>query len=359
MGVPSPVQYGPSQKPPDPLQLLTNLLNQPPPDFNQLAQEQLGPAYQAQLSAINNAKGTAKNTAGYNDKQLQAMYAALAKDAGANANVIKQNYADSFNSVNNTYNSGKADSNAVFNSGQAKVNALLSKLGIQAAAPDALGQSYTNQGLINGILNANQQGAVNALNLGKQGDLSFNTAQQNIAGLEGNNRRADLQQLLGKTLAGYDQQALQASGNYNSQLAQRQYDLQQSYLGQLQQQQNTAYGAYHDMMDEQYKLSQSQTPSLSQQWNMMSPVDKGYYQASNLFGPQDAGKAMQLVMANGNSNAQNSFDFVQKVLAANSELMKTDPANAIPPNQIQQLQSLASFMYDQVNPRYNPYNNVG
>lgn len=346
--------------PTDPMEFLKQLMNQPPPDFNSLAQQQLGPAYQAQLDAINKARFSAQNQAAYSDAQLAAMYKALGIDIGKNAANINNNYAQSQKDVNSAYTTGKADTNAVYGAGQAKINALLSKLGIGAAAPDALAQSTTNQALINGILNANQQAANNSLALSKQGDLSFNTAQQNIASLEGNNRRSDLKQNLAKLLSGYDQQQVQAAGNYNSQLADRQYQMQQSYLQQQQAQQNSMY----NFMTDQQKLQMQQNPTMAQQWNMMGPVDKGYYQASQMFGPDNAGKAVSLVMGSTGGAfpeeaLKNSFTFTQEILRRNQELAKINPAAAIPLDQEQQLMSLAASMFDQLNPRYNPYSNQG
>jgi len=329
------------------------MMNQPQPDFSQLAADQLGPAYQAQLAAINNASGQAKQQASAGDAQLAAMYKALGIDIGKNASTINNNYNQSYGTVNAAYAGGKKDVNSVFDAGQANTSALLQQFGIEAAAPDALGQSYANEALINGIMGANQQAANNSLGLSRQGDLSFNTAQQNIAGYEGNSQRSALQQTLQKVLAQYSNQALQAQGTYNSQLAERQYDMENSYLKNMQDQQNQAYSAYNSS---QQGASESQQPSISQQWSMMGPMDKGYYQASQLFGPQGAGLAMDLVVKAGQQNPSSGFDMISKAAKLNAELRKTNPAQAVDD---QALQSLAAFMYEQIKPSYNAYNNVG
>lgn len=358
MGFPTPVAQGTQAgQYHDPLQqYILDMMNQPQPDFAKLAQDQLGPAYQAQLAAITNAQSQAKQQATAGDAQLAAMYKALGIDIGKNASNLNNIFNTGYGTVNAAYAGGKQDANRVFDQGQANTQALLAKFGIEAAAPDALAQSYSNEALINGILNANQQAANNSLGISRAGDLAFNTAQQNIAGYEGAQQRSSLQSALQKILSQYQQQAIQASGNYNSQLAQRQYDLQNSYLQNQQQLENQAYQSYADQLKMQQQQGQSQTPSISQQWNMMGPVDKGYYQASQLFGPNNAGAAMQIVMKAGQQNPQNGFDMVQKAMALNSELRKTNPAQAVDD---QALQSLAAFMYEQIKPSYNPYGNAG
>lgn len=351
----------PTKDPWQQLQDYLNSLQAQQPDFNALAQQQLDPAYQAQLAAINSARDQAKKNAKYGDAQIAAMYAALGKDIGKNAGRLNSIYGASQGDVNNAYAQGLAGANSTYNQGQAAIQGMLDKFGIGAAAPDALAQSYKDQAIINGIMQANKQAATNSLSTSRTGDLAFNTEQQNISGLQGANTRSDLQQALQNALTGYNQQQIQATGNYNSQLAQRQYDLQQSYLQNLQSQQNMAYTMYNDQQDralQQQQLQMQQNPTMSQQWNMMGPVDKGYYQASNLFGPENAGQAMNFVMTAvpNVSSYPTGFDFVQAVLAANSETAKTDPARALDP---QKLMSLASFMYDQINPRYNPYASMG
>ena len=343
---------------PDPLQQLLELLNQPQPDFTQLAKQQLDPAYQAQMAAIENAKGGAKKQSSYNDAQLAAMYKALGVDIGKNAGNINNIFNQGFGTVSSAYSQGAKDVGGAFDTTQNDMQAMLAKFGLEAAAPDALRQSNTNEALMRSIVAANRQSANNALGTSRAGDLAFNTAQQNIAGQQGTNARSELAQLLNKTLAGYEQQGLQAAGNYNSQLAKTTQEMQNSYLTQLQNQQNLAYSAYNNQLSQQQQAQESQTPSMSQQWSMMGPVDKGYYQASQLFGPQNAGAAMNLVMSVGNDAGSypNGFAFVQAVKDANHELQKTNPGAALDD---QQLMSLASFMYDQINPRYNPYSAQG
>lgn len=345
-----PFEPPPPPKQTDPMAMLAQLqgsMGAPPSsqDLYNDALNQVGGAYQAQIGNLNAQAGQAKARQKTGDAQIAAMYAALQKDIGKNAGVISGNYnagiaaskkgtAETTGRISKTY----SDTNK-------ELASLFSRLGIQAAAPDALSGSNSDRGFLSGIANINGQSDVNALGRDKAAGLTYNTAQQNIAGLTGKEKRSGLLTQLNEALFGIGQQRNTVMGQMRDAVSQRQYQLE-----------NDAMDRQSQLQDMMFKMSQDQggqssnAPgglSPSQQYAQMGPTEKGFAKASTFFGPDNASYAMRLV--NGVANNQNGgiyqniSHFIRSVLAENVKQQQAGN-QALDPDE---LEALASYFWDE------------
>lgn len=336
-------------KPPDPAaQLLAQLQASAnsQPSSSQLysdALNQVGGAYQAGIANLGQDEANAKKRQQQGDAQLKAMYGALGKDIGKNAGNIKGYYNEGA-ANNKAYTSDALKGiNSAYSQSRNELGALFSQLGIEAAAPDAMGGAAEDQGFLSGLANLAGQRSGNSLNQDKATALAFNTQQQNIAGLTGNEKRSGLMSQLNDALMNIGQQRNQLYGQMGDAVSQRQYQLEQDAMSRSDQ--------LNQMM---FSLSEAQSggaagakgPSASQQYSMMGPSEKGFYKASETFGPDQAGYVMQLL--NGVSQNQNegyypnSAKFIRSVLAENEKQSLAGQTLLDP----ETLQAIASYYFD-------------
>lgn len=338
-----PVRPKPKPKQTDPMDFLAELGLSGPPSSQELyndALNQVGGSYQAALGNIDSEEAQARSRQKQGDAQLAAMYAALQRDIGKNRGVISKDYGDS---ISASKGQTAATTGAISNTYKQTNNELaqlFSQLGIEAAAPDALMGSNQDRGFLSGIANINGQSDVNRLGRDRAASLSFNTAQQNIAGLSGKEKRSALMTQLNDALTGFGQQRNSIHGQMADAINSRQYQLEQDAMNRQNQLSEL-------MLRMQESQGQAQGMSASQQYAQMGPVERGYSKASTLFGPDTAGYAMQLI--NGVANNQNGGvyqnigHFIRSVLAENQKQQQAGQP-ALDPDE---LQALASYFWDE------------
>jgi hypothetical protein len=327
--------------------------------YNQALQQVQG-AYAAQLAALASQANQAKGNAKTGDKQLAEMFNGLTHDIGANTGVLKGIYNQGASDISNTYNSGQKDISNIYNQSQTGLAAMLSKLGIQSAAPDVLGQGAQQEALAKSLLSNNAKAVSGAETLQRTGGLNFNVAQQNIAQQTGVNDRADLVKQLNDTLANIAGQRTGVIGQQASAVASRQYQLQQDALSQRNNLMSLQAQALKDAQQTQLNqadlaLKQQQLANGSTNNSSMSPYDKTIAKASQLLGNDQASTSLQLlnnVLAGDPSGFHTEAEFMTKVLAANAANAKSNPNSVMDANK---LASLASYYWATYKPQAAQY----
>lgn len=331
-------------KQPNPLDLLMNQTVPSSQDLYADALSQVGGAYQAQLGNLDAATKDAKRRQQQGDAQLNAMYSALAKDIGAN----QKNITGRYNEAKNTSKKGTAGTKAAINKTYSDTNNelgnLFSRLGIQAALPGSLEGSNNDRNLLSGLVDFSGNSAMNALGLNQAAASDFNTAQKNIAGLTGKNKRADLLTQLNTALSDIGSQRNTVYGQMSDAVNQRQYQLEQDALQQQQQNQEMILGLLSSGGG-----SSGSNGGLtdSQQYQMMGPNERARYKASTLVGDDGAAQAMNIInqVANYQNGGvyQNISHFIRSVIAENHKKRaagESDISDEV-------LADLASYFWDQ------------
>lgn len=331
---------------PDPLAFLL----QPPgiPSSRDLyadAVSQVGGAYQGQLENLDGQARDARNRAKSGDKNLGAMYDQLAREIGKNQGGIDRMYGDARKSTSQNTARTKGAISDTYRQTNNELGALFSRLGIEAAAPDALAGSNSDRNFLSSLVDFSGSSANNALTQNHAAASDFNKAQQNMAGMAGRNRRADLMTQLNETLSGIGQQRNSVYGQMSDAINQRQYQLEQDALSRQNQMQDMMF-QMQKMQMEQAAAGQQGGPSFAQQWSTMGDQDKTAFKADQLVG-QEAPFAMELltgVATNQNSGVYpNMAHFIRSVMAEN-EKQKAAGRGYIDP---QALQSLAAYYWSE------------
>jgi len=318
-------------------------LNSAIPSSDQLyadALAQVGNAYQAQLGNLNASERDVKNRQKSGDAQLAAMYAALGKDIGANQKNITGMYGSAKNATKKGTASTKAAINKTYSDTNAELGDLFARLGIEAAAPDALAGSNADRNMLSGLVDFSGNSAMNAMNLNENAASDFNRAQQNIAGLTGKNKRADLLTQLNTALGDIGQQRNSVYGQMADSVSQRQYQLEQDALQSQMANQEMMFKLFGDGGSKGGMTDQ-------QQYQMMGPNERGRYKAAQVFGESVAPYAMELItgVANYQNNGvyQNLPHFIRSVIAENHKQQQAGQ----PSLSDEDLADLASYFWDQ------------
>lgn len=249
-------------------------------DIDYYAQAQQ--AYEPQFDYLDSLQKQSEGRVATGTEELKKLYASLQSQISQQAGGIKSNYDTSIKGVNIAYGNALGNVKQGFDSSRNGLAETLQRLGIQEAAPSAVGKQSAMQALLQGALGANQMAATTALGQGKQSALTFNTQQQNAAGLAGaeaqkglrgkledfisqlNGRRADISTQVNNSAMGMEQSAQKSAydqfadeRDFNYQMAKDKAANDLAYaklagggaespkldpLGQVQQLANTLYG---------------------------------------------------------------------------------------------------------------------
>lgn len=335
--------FKPKPKPqPDPMAFLNDMAMPSSQDLYNDALAQVGNAYQAQIGNLNAQERDTRGRARKGDAQLDAMYKALQRDIHGNSKNLSGIYDSALaNSQRDTANTKRAIGNTYAQSNN-EMAALFSKLGIQAAAPDAMRGSMQDKNLLSGLVDASGASARNAFGLDKSAALGFNTAQENIAGLTGRNKRSELMEQLNAALTGIGQQRNQAYGSMADAVSQRQYQLENDALSRQSQMQDMMF----KMQQQELEQAASGGMSASAQYAQMGPSERAASKAGTLFGSQ-APFAMELLQGVANNQNggiyQNPGHFIRSILAEN-EKQKQAGRGYLDPDE---LQALASYYWSE------------
>lgn len=330
---------------PNPLDLLMNQTVPSSQDFYNDALSQVGNAYQAQIGNLNNEAADAKRRQQQGDAQLAAMYNALAKDIGANQKNITGMYGNAKNATKKGTASTKSAINKTYSDTNKELASLFDRLGIGAAAPDALSGSNNDRNLLSGLVDFSGNSALNAMGLNEAAASDFNRAQQNIAGLTGKNKRSDLMTQLNSMLGDIGSQKNTVYGQMADAVSQRQYQMEQAAL----EDQRANQQMMMQMMSGGGRGSGGGDGGLtdSQQYQMMGPNERARYKAATLAGDDDAPEAMSILnqVANYQNGGvyQNVSHFIRSVVAENRKKRaagESDVSDEV-------MADLASYFWDQ------------
>lgn len=193
------------------------------------AQSQVNAQYDPQIAELQRQMAMEQQLAGRNKVELGNMYGALSNSDMADIDKINQIYAQGNKGVDQQYKDIQSQLAATYADTQKQEQDLMTKLNIQAAAPDALKQQNTDQAYLQGQQKLDHQSAIDALKLLQTGAQDFSRSGAEIARAEGTNQQANLMQ----QLQDYMTQAQGKIGDLN--LAKS--NSFQSVLGQLSNQQ--------------------------------------------------------------------------------------------------------------------------
>jgi hypothetical protein len=341
---------------PDPLAFLNQIAGPSSEDLYADAMAQVSNAYNAQIGNLNSQEADARKRAKTGDAQLAAMYAALQKDIRGNRGALGGIYDTASKRSQVDTAATKGAINKQYQQTNSELGSLFAQLGIEAAAPDALAGGNQDRNLLAGLVDASGANARNAFGLDKAAALGFNTAQENIAGLTGRDKRSDLMTQLNNAISGIGQQRNQVYGQMADAVSQRQYQLENDALQRQTQMQDMMF----QMQKMQMESGAQEGMSQSQQYAQMGPTERAANKASTLFG-NSAPWAMQLltgVANNQNSGVyQNPGHFIRSILAEN-EKQKQAGNQYLDPDE---LQALASYFWSEGGtgtkvPQQNYYN---
>ena len=156
--------------------------------------------FQPQFDYLDKITAESKNNAKASSAELKALYGSLAKDIYGQSAGIGKNYDTGIAGTESAYKGALGQLNNSFDDAQNDTASILQRLGIQEAAPTAVGKQNDMQALLAGIMQANGLASSNALRQGKQSALTFNTQQGNAAKLMGGEAQTGLQKQLNSFL---------------------------------------------------------------------------------------------------------------------------------------------------------------
>lgn len=311
------------------------------------AMAQVGGAFNAQLENLAAQERQTKGRAKKGDAQLNAMYSALARDIDKNQGEINSMYSGASKANVQGRNATKSAISKTYSDTNNELGSLFARLGIEAAAPDALAGSNSDRNFLSGLVDFSSNSAANALNLNKAAASDFNNAQENIAGLTGKNRRADLLQQLNDQLLGIGQQRNQVHGQLADAVSQRQYQLEQDAMSREMQLQDMMMKMYGGPGGAGGPSSADMRAQNAQEYQQMGPNERARYKAAQVFGDQNAAYAMELLtgVANYQNGGvyQNLPHFIRSVVAENRKQQQAGR----PALSDEDLADLASYFWDQ------------
>lgn len=257
----------------DPMQELMDSLSQKysgtmPGYDDSEARAALSAALDSTLSGINGLRETTNRNFTESDFNLKDMHNAFQND-------IATNGAASFNQIADQHK-GNITSNRdssidaltqIEDQSRAKRAAMLQSLGIQESAPADTGNEISN--VQNSIVSRSNSDATSADNA-RQANLAYNTGAAQSVGMQGMQRRAELQRQLGDAMGTINAKEMDARSAYQNQLAQlgmqkagNQNNLAQFEYGMYRDEQDGARGLLDQLLSQQAETEEA-------------PVVKGY-----------------------------------------------------------------------------------
>ena len=349
--------------------LIQQLMAQQNPNFAADARKQASTIFAPQYEMLANQSNRAKTNVGISDKKLAALYKQLVGDTKATGAQAKAEGKRTKAATAADTKKAKADAAAAYAASNSDTEGMANQLGLQAATPAA------NQGSVNAqaenlsAMDATNQVFQEAANADIASTATFADAQSSAAGMAGAEQRSSLQQALQDRLAAIGDQKQQIASQEASTVANLTGQLTTSYNAQrqaalqalqAQQQQDFTNALATERLNldkqglqatianneatnaiSQQKAATAGQPTTSQQWNMATPLEKGYIKAAELFGSDTnaASNAVNLVMNVGSANSYaDAFQFAKAVADANNSNKMGIPQD--------QLQTLAVALYD-------------
>lgn len=184
-----------------------------PKDFTAEAMALATKAFQPVQDMLDQSKTNVGQQGERSRQIVGGLYDNLVKDIATQAAAQSQQYDTQKATAQDTGNKLASQIGQNYSSGNQQTADLLSKLGIQDAAPSVLGQSSNDQAWQQGQANTNTAAEVNYFGNQQQGQADYNQQLGNIQRNEGVNRQSDILNQVQQMLAGIDAQKAQTSSN--------------------------------------------------------------------------------------------------------------------------------------------------
>lgn len=259
-----------------------------PKELSKQAMAAASQQYDPQIEELKREMGITEQHAGRSQQQIGQMYGALKQSDLADIPQIDEMFNQSKNKVGQQYQQLGNQVSSQYANAQKQQMDLMKQLNIQAAAPDALKAQQSDQAFFQGQQGQSKQDTLDAMSLLQQGADDYSRQGSEIAGLEGNNRQADV-------MAALQDYMTQAQGKVGDLEAQKQngYTSALSQLAQQQQQgQQTQFGNILQLAKMQYEMQHDQDV-LAQQKTGKQPTS-GPLAAAGYLGQADPSQAGNL-----------------------------------------------------------------
>lgn len=179
-------------------------------------------------------------------RDMGGAYDALSKAMRGEVAGIRNNAAQTANTIGGTYNNALNQTRAGYDKSQSDVAALARSLGVEAALPAAQQESRNQENLLSGLI---ADSGASSMSLARQ--LGENAANYqgwsaDTARLAGNNARSDFKSKLMDALAGLDTKRLEIAGNETQARNQYQMEIQKMQQQAAAQAADAAYKQQRD-----------------------------------------------------------------------------------------------------------------
>lgn len=156
--------------------------------------------YDPVIAALRGQASSAQSRAQRNTQQLGSMYSGLSQSLTDDIAPIQQQFAETQNKTTQQYQGLQDQIKQQYASSQAEQEAMMKRLNIEAAAPEALGQQFSDRDFL--VSSAASEGQNVQSQLSQQGAGAVNYTRQGaeLARTEGTNRQADLMSALSEYL---------------------------------------------------------------------------------------------------------------------------------------------------------------
>lgn len=310
-------------------------------------QQQMQEAYAPQFSYLDNLGKQSVNRANESGDKLQQLYSALQGQIGGQEKGIRTTYDQSLKDVSGAYGQALGTVKNSFDSSRNGMADTLARLGIEEAAPSAVGKQSAMQALMQSVLGANNQAAGNTLRSGKQSAITFNTQQKNAAGLAGVEAQSGLRGKLQDFLSQLDLKRADLSTQVNTGALNMKSQADQDAYARMKDERDFNYRMGKDKAD--YDLALQKLTGSSQASPKLDPLGQVNQLALQLYGnSQGAGNAVKAVTDALAEMGSNGEDVSYASLMATLNRRLQHLRNGQGPGDQGNLRQLAALLYDQM-----------
>lgn len=156
------------------------------------------------IASLRNQASSAQTRAERNKGELGRMYGSLSSDISSRIPVVQEQYAGTKQSTDQQYQNLQKSITDQYAQSQKEQEDLYKRLGIEAAAPETLGEQQRDRDYFTALAQKEGQTAQTALGMEERGATEFTRRGSDIAQFEGTNRQADLMSALQELMQQYD-----------------------------------------------------------------------------------------------------------------------------------------------------------
>ena len=273
-------------------------------------QAQMRDAYAPQFDYLDQLGRDATTRADASGKTISDMYKALQGSIAGQEKGIRQNYDQSLKDVTGAYGSAIGNVDRAFDSSRNGLADTLARLGIEEAAPSAVGKQSAMQALIEGTMNANNLAAGNTIRSGKNSAIAYNTQQKNAAGLAGNEQVMGVRNKLTDFLNQIGMQRATLNSQVNSSALDMQSRAQSDEYARMKDERDFNYRLAKDKADRDLELQKLMGTGSNGQAAKLDPLGEVNQLALQLYGNERGAGNAVMVITDALSKMSNSGEEV-------------------------------------------------